>query len=495
MKHVISKVCAFLMSLTLLVGLMPAIDAEAYDPNADLGTVTISGVTNNNKFVGYKIMNITYNATTNQVSYAWASDAIKTAIGVTPEAFEKLDEEGRKNSLVAVAKLVSGMDKSLTEVTASDNKAVFSNVSIGGYLIVPTSTDEVYQTMMAVVQPVAGDTGYATVGATVAAKKNPLGITKTVAKDNTGMTEKVSYTVVADVPTYPDDATDKTYKISDTLRTGLNYVDSSLVVKGVASDDSETSLGTETVTDGAYTFTKTDAQNFSITFTYDKIKTYSKIKLEYKAVVNENASMGIPDGNATNNRNTATLTYSHYPYIANAQSTDTSTVDVYTFGLKVVKKDATYDTKKLAGAEFDLYREATAADDAGVKLSGENRPEVLRTGDTVYVKVNTSTITTDANGEAQVSRLAEGAYYLVETKTPNGYTLPSNAFTVTISRNDNKMVTATGIQTAEITNVSGFTLPQTGGSGTVVFTIVGISLMLAAVVVFFVLRRKETHKK
>ena len=225
-----------------------------------------------------------------------------------------------------------------------------------------------------------------------------------------------------------------------------------------------------------------------------QIKTYSKIKLEYKAEVNENASMGIPDGNA-NNPNTATLTYSHYPYIADAHSTDTSTVDVYTFGLKVEKKDATDDTKKLAGAEFDLYREATAADDAGVKLSGEYRPEVLRTGDTVYVKVNTSTITTDANGEAQVSHLAEGTYYLVETKTPNGYTLPSTAFTVIISRNDGNMAASTGIQTAGITNSSGFTLPQTGGSGTVVFTIVGISLMLAAVVVFFVLRRKETHKK
>lgn len=494
MKHVISKVCAFFMALTLLVGLMPAVEAEAYT-GTETGTITVNNVTNNNKFVGYKILNITYNATTNQVSYAWASDAITTAIEVTPEEFAELTQPERQEKLVAVAKLVPNMTVSLSEVTASNTTAVFSNVSIGGYLIVPTSTDEVYQTMMAVVQPEAGDSGYVTVDANVAAKKNPLDITKTVAKDNTGIAEKVSYTVVADVPTYPNDAKDKTYTISDTLSAGLDYVDGSLVVKGVASDDSETSLGTETASDSAYTFSKTDAQNFSVTFAYDKIKTYSKIKLEYKAVVNSSASMGLPDGNATKNVNTATLTYSHYPYIDNAQSTDTATVDVYTFGLKIVKTDATDDTKLLSGAEFDLYREATDDDADADKLSGTNRPEVLRSGDTVYVKVNTATIITDTNGEAQVSRLAEGTYYLVETKTPNGYTLPNSAFTVTISRNSNNMVTSTGMQTAGITNSSGFTLPQTGGTGTAVFTIVGISLMLAAVLVFFVLRRKEANKK
>lgn len=108
MKHVISKVCAFLMSLTLLVGLMPAIDAEAY-AGTETGTITVNNVTNNNKFVGYKIMNITYNATTNQVSYAWANDDITNAIDVTPEEFAELGEEDRQEKLVAVANLVSGM--------------------------------------------------------------------------------------------------------------------------------------------------------------------------------------------------------------------------------------------------------------------------------------------------------------------------------------------------------------------------------------------------
>ena len=61
--------------------------------------------------------------------------------------------------------------------------------------------------------------------------------------------------------------------------------------------------------------------------------------------------------------------------------------------------------KNLAGAEFDLYR--------------------VKTGDeTADVKINTQTLTTDAQGTITVNDLEPGEYYFVETKAPDGYVTP-----------------------------------------------------------------------
>ena len=64
------------------------------------------------------------------------------------------------------------------------------------------------------------------------------------------------------------------------------------------------------------------------------------------------------------------------------------------------------DNAKLAGAEFDLYR---------VKAGDE----------TADVKINSTTLTTDANGEITVNDLEPGTYYFVETKAPTGYVTPT----------------------------------------------------------------------
>ena len=62
--------------------------------------------------------------------------------------------------------------------------------------------------------------------------------------------------------------------------------------------------------------------------------------------------------------------------------------------------------KKLAGAEFDLYR--------------------VKTGDeTADVRINTQTLTTDAQGTITVNDLEPGEYYFVETKAPKGYVTPT----------------------------------------------------------------------
>ena len=98
--------------------------------------------------------------------------------------------------------------------------------------------------------------------------------------------------------------------------------------------------------------------------------------------------------------------------------------------------------------------------------------------------------TSNDKGQFEVKGLEYGNYRAVETKAPAGYALPTNGgnFTFEIAKG-----TYTGEGTIDYVADSGkndamqitnndVTIPQTGGMGTVLFTIVGISLMAGAVV-------------
>lgn len=70
---------------------------------------------------------------------------------------------------------------------------------------------------------------------------------------------------------------------------------------------------------------------------------------------------------------------------------------------KVVKVDAEDETKRLAGAQFELYK---------VEEDGERR--LVLNGEQTYFE-------TDKAGEVTFTHLTEGAYVFIETKSPSGY--------------------------------------------------------------------------
>ncbi|WP_054252572.1 SpaA isopeptide-forming pilin-related protein [Neofamilia massiliensis] len=103
-------------------------------------------------------------------------------------------------------------------------------------------------------------------------------------------------------------------------------------------------------------------------------------------------------------------------------------------------------------------------------------------------------LVSDGQGKFEITGLAYGTYYLQETKAPKGYALNEARYSFEVKKgsysateggvtyeSDDPVSDATVGGAQRIDNKK-VTIPQTGGIGTVIFTVVGIGLMSAAVV-------------
>ncbi len=233
------------------------------------------------------------------------------------------------------------------------------------------------------------------------------------------------------------------------------------------------------------------------------------------------------------NPNTATLEYSNKilpdtddgsnPNKPGTPTTDKikDTAVVYTFKIQIVKKAKSETGTPLADVEFDLYK-AVDAGTTGAATADEVKKAGLDSTKT-WKKINETPLITGASGEEKgkvsQSGLKNGEYYLVETKTNAEYNLLKAPVKVTLNivyttttkaeyNNDetgkttlvkhevektefkNGGVASDGIQIQTVINKKGFTLPLTGGMGTVLFSVIGLALVLAGVVVITASRKK-----
>ncbi|MGL6200883.1 MAG: SpaH/EbpB family LPXTG-anchored major pilin [Lachnospiraceae bacterium] len=147
-------------------------------------------------------------------------------------------------------------------------------------------------------------------------------------------------------------------------------------------------------------------------------------------------------------------------------------------GIKVMKQDGSDSSVKLKNVEFEVYTDINATN---ALYDKDDNPVVLKT---------------DANGTASFYGLGAGTYYLKEdaSTVPSGYKVLSSLQPAQITDEDAEKQSVVEITINNyFDNV--FTLPTTGGTGTMLFTIVGIALIAVAGVVFLVSRRKKNESK
>lgn len=333
--------------------------------------------------------------------------------------------------------------------------------------------------------------------------------------------DTVTWKVEASVPSNVNEL--KTYKLTDKMSDALTWENKAKANLEITTNNSTT---LEASTD--YTLTvpedNTTGRTWTIEFTEagkTKLATSNVkvITVTFNTKLNENAIIG-----SEGNLNDAELDYSNAIYPTedpdNPNKGNTPGEDkikdqaiVYSFQMNIEKVDGKDSTIKLQGVTFDLYSYT------GAKTNPTEAD--LKGSDGTLVEQN---LTTDADGKIQKSRLKNGTYYLVETKTVKTkdgkqYNLlkepvkveikvdyvTKTETTITKDVNGNVADTTTvstktftggdtgsdGTFTVTVKNYTGFDLPITGGMGTVLFSIAGFALMAGAAFVLLKGRRKD----
>ena len=333
--------------------------------------------------------------------------------------------------------------------------------------------------------------------------------------------DKVPYKIIVDVPKNITDL--ETFTITDTPK---NLKDDISSVK-VKCDNAEIINTDNTI----YTVTQNkDGNGFTIQFHPTAMSDYAgeQLTIEYQAELLASANT-TTEGNS----NTAKLEYSNM-IKPNQEDTDNpntgkkpgkNTIEdnavVYTFKINVHKQDE--KNSPLKGVTFDLYKEVKN----GISGAEPGNEKNGLSPNKYWLKLR-SKLETDEQGNISVSGLANGDYYLVETKTVNGYNLLKEPVKVTLSilyetsitetwewvddgaNGGKKLVKHTitsskttftggdttssnaGYVTQTVINKKGFTLPETGGMGTVLFGVGGAALALAGLYMILSSRKKTS---
>lgn len=164
--------------------------------------------------------------------------------------------------------------------------------------------------------------------------------------------------------------------------------------------------------------------------------------------------------------------------------------EVHTGAGQILKVDKSNSSKVLAGATFNVYRAAEEGEEADTAITVEGKSidvvavEFYDNADMTGNKV--TSVVSDENGKGVIYGLAYGTYYLVETAAPDGYNLMTEPAVLTIDENS-----LSDEEIVKIYNSAEFVLPSTGGMGTTIFTVIGIVLIGAAVMVLVLSGKKK----
>lgn len=491
----------------------------------------------------YRLMTVNFNVPNQQPEepvYTWVNDVAQWLKTNTNETYKTYinandnsvtenfsvpttDENGTKAAEIAAFydALAAAIRSNAIVLNATSSQTVqgagtqavsasINNLDMGNYLVLIEGGMKVYRPSAVNLVPEWKKTSefpetweWVLETANVELKSSEPALTKTVSDTQVAIGDTVTYTLVADVPHFPDNALNKGYYISDVLPAGMTF-GSITSVEGYTGNTPDVSVDGTTLTensdykDATRPVTGTTPA-FTLSFTNLKNTSnerYTKIKVTYTATVNGNITvMDSSSTTLTNNINNAFLDYNNDPYgSATSWQTKTATATVYSYGIMVNKVDK--ENKPLSGAKFTLSKKSDGS--APIHFEGSNGTYLKTASGDTEIEV-------DSSGKLTLSGLDVGTYYLTETKAPGGYVKLTNPVVITITdaapnglvddgtSGDAGTDGADGYYELDVANSKGFTLPSTGGMGTVLFTTIGIVLMGGGLVLLLLYLRRRNR--
>lgn len=342
--------------------------------------------------------------------------------------------------------------------------------------------------------------------------------------------EEMDFYIQVTTPAYKGKATLTTLDLEDTLA-GLEYVAGSVGVYTTQDIATASAVANAVTVDaGAYT---AGSQKVTFKLNYRNVCDATgavSVYVHYKAVVKAEAAVkdAVTSGSAV-------LKYatSVEPTVVKTTAATTATVHTYAFSLAKTsdedKEDGT-GKKPLTNAGFTLYSDAGMAAANAVSMiketvGGETYYRPALAGETGVTEL-LADMGADKN-TLLVRGLDAATYYLKETKVPSGYYAPkggfavqltgereavgetlngklaaASSFTATNPTTDGVLINRSGLNITEqnrldasLKNSSTPVLPTTGGVGTVIFTVVGLLCMGAALWFFLFARRRRKDEQ
>ncbi len=553
MKKTMKKCLTLLLALAMLLAMaVPAAAATPYDK-----TITFTGVAKGDTVKAYQLMK--YDANYNEyIFYREFETFAANFYDSKTQSLEEHLAESTKEHLTALMINYAIMTDSAhggvsfpqnpVEAIADAKNEVKVTLEPGYYLLLVSTTEQNNRTYMPVtvfVQVKNGNVKVYAAGSELADDLTAVfkhedgpAVNVRVSDDSRATTqwketaggrvgETMDFYMEVSIPAYESEHVAISSLIAKCQLAGLSYVADSMKATTLPNADSD-------AVEGAIKGTTIGADgNLTVELDYSKIRSATGrglIYLHFQATV-------APDAVAESEASaTAKLEYVFSMEADKTKTTADSTAAVYNYDFTLFKKsnelnnpsDAGSGHQPLAGAGFILYADeamntpismvkvdATATTDAYYRpaLAGEE-------GAVAQMDANMG----NDNNTLSIRGLDVGSYYVKETKTPSGYYAPKGSFKLELtaerdsSENLVKTLSKGGVFgalkdadralvrrnevnkglnrfEADLLNSSTPVLPTTGGVGTVMFTVIGLLCMGAALWFFLFARRRREDEQ
>lgn len=482
MKHA-RKLASLLLALVMVFALAVTVAAEGTTGEGTgetKGTITVVNPVGEHVYKAYKIFDVVYDGAKKNYSYTIDStsnswfNTVKSYADTPANGLTLTQVEGTNTYVVTTtgdfspAAFADALRKALdadstaftgTPLTRNGTQATATVNELGYYFVTSTS---------------GALCNLTTTNPSVTIRdKNDVPFKKEVSETNVDVGQTVTFKITGKVPDYTG-FTKYTYLITDTMTNGLTFKDDVKVMVG-SEDKTNDCIITYDATNAPQTFT------VSIPVWDEKYEIGANIEVTYTATVNKDAIAIISS-------NKAKLTYSNDPTTDEVTDSQTEEQKVYTSKIVIDKfETGKQETVKLPGAEFVLYKEVTPEGATEATKVYYKQDDTTKAVTWVNTIAKATTVKTGEHGEAFFEGLADGTYYLVETKAPAGYNQLTGPQEVKVagSTTDTTKLSVT----AKVANSTGTTLPSTGGMGTTVFYVLGAVLVVGAGVLLVTKKR------